>query len=207
MKHIFNLHSGILFLITAGLPILGFVGGLSTEFILLDLNQGAPFHDSGIGADIFMVSWLIGFLLFHLWALIAGISLSAKGDSLKVKKWAMLTFGLLSLLILLYVTIESFYYLFSLTIATESSAGLSAIRTSADIIVAFGLVLGIWFLPRILFFSFLAILLCHREGHHRWASTALQFFFWPIGLWFLQPRLRKVMMGPIDRAVADHLIH
>ena len=109
MKNIFNLKSGLLFLLTAGLPILGLVGGLATEFILLDLNKGAPFHDSEIGANIFMGSWLIGFIVFHLWALIAGISLSSKGHSLKVKKWAMLTFGLLSLLVLLYVSIESLY--------------------------------------------------------------------------------------------------
>lgn len=193
-------------MITAGLPILGMVGGLGLEIFLIEQSNGSPYNSSDVGVNIFMGSWLVGFLIFHLWALAVGISLSSKGNTLKINKWAMLTFGMLSLLVLLYVTIESLYLILNITIATESSAGLSAIQTSNSAIIAFGLIFGIWFLPRMLFFSFLAILLCHREGNNRWFSTALQFFFWPVGVWLLQPRLRKVVLGPIDRAVIDHLI-
>jgi hypothetical protein len=207
MKNIFNLKSGLLFLITAGLPIIGMSAGIAVEVFLIEHSNGAPYNSSDVGVNIFMGSWLISFLTFHIWALIAGISLSEKSNNLKVKKWAMIIFGLLSLLVLLYISLDILYLFLNIVPATESSAGLSAIQTAADAIIAFCLVFGIWFLPRMLFFSFLAILLCQREGHNRWFSTALQFFFWPIGLWFLQPRLRKVIMGPINRSVEDHLIH
>jgi len=179
MRNIFNLKSGLLFLLTTGLPILGLVGGIAIEVFVIEQNSGAGYYSSDLGSNLFIGSWMLGFLIFHLWALVAGISLVKDRSVLKVNKWATLTFGLLSLLVLLYTSLESLFLLLNIIPATESSGGLSAIQTTTDAIIAFSLIFGVWFLPRMLFFSFLAILLCHREGNNRWIS---------------------------DRAVTDHLI-
>lgn len=202
-----KLPSGIIFLLTAGLPIVVAAILIGIEVFIAINGASVDRTTSDQGATWVIMTWLAGFLFLQLWALSATIQLRKKLDNQFFFSRAALFFGLLSFLVLIFT-----YYLGFTTIntpeikASESLGGLSSIDSSQKQQLILILLLVAWFAPRFLFFGLLARILTLLERTSRWLPTMLLFLLWPIGIWFLQPRIRQQVLGRKELTVEEHLV-
>lgn len=208
MRRFCTLPSGVLFLVTAGLPILAFIILLAIE-IVLDVNQGESNRAASDNISMIVATtWLVGFIILQLWGLSTVVQLSKKSTGQFLFNRATLVFGLLGLAVLFLLSYACYDAVRTPAIkASESLEGFDNVNfLTRNPWLMPTILLGAWFIPRLLFFGFLARILTRLERRDSWFPTMLLFVLWPIGLWFLQPRIRAIVVGKKDLLAANHFV-
>jgi len=208
MKRLCTLPAGIIFLLTTGLPILALIVLIVIE-IVLDVNSGDDYRAASEYIPIILMSsWLAGVLVLQIWGLSTSFQFTKKQRNGLFFSRAALVSGLVGLAVLFllcYGFVEAFRT--PLVKASESVGGFSNVgffNRSPWVMPL--IILSVWFLPRLFFFGFLARALTLVEGSKGWFPTMLLFVLWPVGVWFLQPRIREVVKGRKELLEVDHLI-
>jgi len=208
MKRFCTLPAGVIFLLTAGLPILAFIILLAVE-IVLDVNQGSSNRKvSESTSMIIAATWLLGFIFLQLWGLRTADQFRKKSTDRLLFNRATMVFGLLGLVVLFVLCHAFIEAIRTPTIkASESIEGFDSIGSLyRSPWVMPTILLSAWFFPRLLFFGFLSRALTRQERRSNWFPTMILFLLWPIGIWFLQPRIRAVLMDKKSLTAADHLV-
>lgn len=207
MKRMLTLPSWAIFLLTAGLPLLSIPIGVLLIVLELFFPNLSFLASSGVLAGITVATWIIGSIFMPLWVATAGIHLLCRQSSPTWIRRALIVTIVFASAVLLFLVGVSIYAALEPAIminepVTEDLDHHQPIsQTLISLIVA-----GLWFGPRLLLYGIVAWLLVTVEGRKRWFSTFILFLLWPIGIWFLQPRIRKIFRAPEERDIADHLI-
>lgn len=207
MKQFCTLPAGIVFLMTTGIPLLAFIVFLAVDFFT-ELGPRSSVEPVAGYALLFLLSiWLTGTILLQIWGLSTSIQLSKKlTDRTALNRSALFLgiFGLTTQLTFIYALVDAFWIK---NISVDQSISSYSWLSSRQIIYLIPvLFIAIWDFPRMLFFGFLAKKLTLIERESGWFPTMILFVLWPVGVWFLQPRIKAIVAGKKAIGISDHLI-
>ncbi len=207
MKLLCTLPAIVIFLLSLGLPFLAFLIFLTLDSFV-GLNPSSNIQsDSNYTFSFVLGIWVLGTLFLQVWGLSAIVQLGKKLTNRASLSRTALFFGIFSLttiLIFFYALIETFWL--PATNVGESAGGFYSNDSVGRIYTVPSTLFFIWYLPRLLFFGYLSKILTLIERESSWLLTMMLFVLWPIGIWFLQPRIRAIVGIKKVLAVSDHMI-
>ncbi|MTB53853.1 hypothetical protein [Lewinella sp. W8] len=209
MKFFLRLPSLLLSLITFGLSGCWLLLGLGIG-IVDTINGESSYIESDSFIEIFFLLYCIGVICHRLW-LLSGLHYLPKIQSFSPSPWTifgkvMLIFNLLFFLLVLYFIIDSLAVTESIQI-NESESLASDQRD----VVAMGLLLAVYPMASLIGIATHAYTLTQTEGkvtmrRSPWWSTFILGLIWPIGITFLQSRIKRILAGPGRRETFSHLV-
>ncbi len=207
MKRLLTIRPWKIFLLTAGLPILSVPIG----FILIVFEVFSNSFESIASPDflrkITASAWLMGLIIMHIWAGSVSIKLQQYTSSPRWLTWSkLLAIIVASAMLLFFAGITAYAALEpALKVEEPAQGGFDSFPNQRMTLVWLALC-ALWFLPRLTIYGINSWLLVKAEGRKRWFTTFILFILWPIGIWFLQARIQKIITTPKERNIAEHLI-
>ncbi|AWW32016.1 hypothetical protein DN752_18790 [Echinicola strongylocentroti] len=179
----------VIFLIIAGIP---FITSLGTNITYL---SGASLPPQTL-SNINLAGLLIGVITFYLWIWSVILHLSKAMDTKKIT--ASSTFSLALLVSFVFGILALFYFHTGGIMSKDFIDQKDIVEESPSLTIILAIILFISLSLLLISLNHLAYLLVmaerNREPHKtEYFSEFIMALVFPIGLWFLQPRIQKVL--------------